>query len=88
VLASEGYPGEYKTGVPISGLDQVDPDIMVFHAGTRPGPNPGQILTSGGRVLSVVARGATVKEARDRVYANVSRIHFPGCHYRKDIAQI
>jgi phosphoribosylamine---glycine ligase len=86
-IASGGYPGNYQTGYPITGLDSLDKDILVFHAATKPGKN-NQILTSGGRVLTVVARGKTLKEAREKVYANVPRIHFEGCHYRKDIALI
>jgi phosphoribosylamine--glycine ligase len=85
-IASGGYPGKYQTGLPISGLADVDKDIMVFHAATRAGRMPGEVLTNGGRVLTVVARGRSLAEAREKVYANVSRIHFEGCHYRKDIA--
>ncbi len=88
VMASAGYPGSYKTGFPITGLDELDKDILVFHAGTKIGSEPGQILTGGGRVLTVVASGRTIAEAREKVYANISRIHFEGCHYRKDIAEI
>ncbi len=87
VMASGGYPGSYKTGFPIAGLNNVDKDILVFHAGTRMGA-AGEVLTSGGRVLTVVATGKTIAEARDKVYANISKIHFEGCHYRKDIAEI
>jgi len=86
VMASAGYPGSYKTGFPITGLDNLDRDILVFHAGTRLGSEPGQVLTSGGRVLTVVAMGKTITEAREKVYLNLPRIHFEGCHYRKDIA--
>jgi len=88
VMASGGYPGSYKTGFPITGLDDLDDDIMVFHAGTRTGSDPGQILTSGGRVLTVVATGKNTTEARQKVYRNLPRIHFEGCHYRKDIAEL
>ncbi len=88
VMASAGYPGSYKTGFPISGLDELDKDILVFHAGTKLGSEPGQVLTNGGRVLTVVAIGKTLAEARQRVYANITKIHFEGCHYRKDIAEI
>ncbi len=88
VMASGGYPGGYKTGFPISGLDNLDKDIMVFHAGTKLDSESGQILTNGGRVLTVVATGKTIAGAREKVYANISRIHFEGCHYRKDIALI
>ncbi|MDH5695558.1 MAG: phosphoribosylamine--glycine ligase [Dehalococcoidia bacterium] len=88
VMASAGYPGGYKTGFPITGLDDLDKDILVFHAGTKLGSKPGEVLTSGGRVLTVVATGKTIAKAREKVYANISRIHFKGCHYRKDIALI
>ena len=88
VMASAGYPGSYKTGLSISGLNDLDNDILVFHAGTRAGAKPGQILTNGGRVLTVVGMGKTIAEAREKVYANIPRIHFDGCHYRKDIAEI
>jgi phosphoribosylamine--glycine ligase len=88
VMASAGYPASYKTGFPISGLDNLDKDITVFHAGTKIGSEPGQVLTNGGRVLTVVAMGNTLAQAREKVYANISRIHFEGCHYRKDIALI
>ena len=87
VMASAGYPGSYKTGFPISGFDKLDKDILVFHAGTKVSPE-GQILTKGGRVLTVVATGSTIAEAREKVYNNIPRIHFEGCHYRKDIADI
>ena len=85
VMASAGYPGNYKTGFPISGLDELDKDILVFHAGTRLG-SEGEILTNGGRVLTVVAVGKTLAEAREKVYANIPQIYFEGCHYRRDIA--
>jgi phosphoribosylamine--glycine ligase len=88
VMASGGYPGSYKTGFPISGLNDMDRDILVFHAGTKPGAERGQVLTNGGRVLTVVALGKTLAEAREKVYHNISRIGFEGCHYRKDIALI
>ena len=83
VMASGGYPGSYKTGFPIKGLDKVDDDILVFHAGTR--ESEGIIYTDGGRVLTVTATGGTIAEAGDRVYSNIRRIHFEGCHYRHDI---
>jgi phosphoribosylamine--glycine ligase len=86
VMASGGYPGSYKTGLPIDGLHDVDKDVMVFHAGTKIGATPWEVITSGGRVLTVVAMGKTVALAREKVYDNISRITFEGCHYRKDIA--
>jgi phosphoribosylamine--glycine ligase len=87
VMASGGYPGSYQTGFPITGLNALDKDIVVFHAGTRVG-SEGQILTNGGRVLTVVATGKNIAEAREKVYNNINRIHFEGCHYRKDIAEL
>ena len=87
-MASADYPGGYQTGFPVTGLDDLDKDILVFHAGTKVGSEPGQVLTSGGRVLTVVATGRTIAEAREKVYHNIPRIHFEGCHYRKDIALV
>jgi len=87
VMASGGYPGKYTTGFPIYGLDDVDDEIMVFHAGTKMGDN-GEVLTNGGRVLTVVATGNDLNEAREKVYRNISRISFEGCYYRRDIALI
>ncbi len=84
VLASGGYPGAYETGKPISGLDDVDPDVMVFHAGTR--RTDGRIVTNGGRVLAVTAVAPTMSAARDKAYRNIERIGFEGMHYRRDIA--
>ena len=86
VMASGGYPGSYKTGFPIIGLNDIAKDIVVFHAGTK--VSNGQALTSGGRVLTVTATGKNIAEAREKVYNNISRIHFEGCHYRKDIAEL
>jgi phosphoribosylamine--glycine ligase len=84
-MASGGYPDKYETGKPISGLTPAaSEDVQIFHAGTR--RENGQIVTSGGRVLAVTALGETVGAARARAYDAVSRIHFEGCHYRRDIA--
>ena len=88
VMASGGYPGSYKTGFPMSGLNDLDKDIILFHAGTQPGSKPGEVFTSGGRVLTVVAKGKSIAQAREKVYANISRIKFEGAHYRKDIALV
>lgn len=84
VLASEGYPGSYRKGEVISGLDQIDlPDTLVFHAGSG---RQGQAwVTQGGRVLGVTALGESVAAARRRAYQAVERISFRGMHYRKDI---
>ena len=87
VLASGGYPGHYKTGLPISGLDKLEKDLLVFQAGTTPGQN-GQILTNGGRVLTVVSKGKTTDEARRKIYDNISKIKFEGMQYRRDIAKL
>jgi len=87
VMASAGYPGNIKTGFPISGLEDVDRDILIFHAGTKIGDNRGQVLTNGGRVLTVVALGKNINEARQKIYANLPRIRFEGCQYRTDIAK-
>ncbi|MFQ5597652.1 MAG: phosphoribosylamine--glycine ligase [Nitrospiria bacterium] len=85
VLASGGYPGPYKKGEPISGLDGDFSDSLVFHAGTkRP---EGQWQTSGGRVLGVTAVQPTVSEARQQAYQTIAQISFPGMHFRTDIAQ-
>jgi len=85
VMASAGYPGSHKTGFPIKGLDEVDEDLLIFHAGTRLGDD-GEIYTDGGRVLTVVASGRDLAEAREKVYRQLPSIHFEGCHYRTDIA--
>lgn len=85
VMASDGYPGSYKTGFPIQGIGSVDKDVLVFHAGTRLG-NDGDICTDGGRVLTVAGAGKDIGEAREKVYDNIRRISFDGCYYRKDIA--
>jgi len=88
VMASGGYPGSYQTGFPITGLDSLDRDILVFQAGTRLDSESGQVVTSGGRVLTVVTTGKTLTEAREKVYSNITRIHFERCHYRGDIALV
>jgi phosphoribosylamine--glycine ligase len=85
VMASGGYPGSYQTGFPIKGLGKVDEDILVFHAGTK--VKQGHIYTDGGRVLTVAATGKTIAKAREKVYSNIPRIRFEGCHYRSDIAE-
>ena len=85
VMAANGYPGSYAKGSGISGLDRVPEDSfnMVFHAGTS--AKGGQIVASGGRVLNVTARGASLKEARDRAYAIVDGIDWPDGFCRRDI---
>ena len=89
VLASGGYPGAYETGKPITGLDTVDQGVdggvLVFHAGTQL-RDDGAVVTSGGRVLTVVAVAPTLAQARERAYENAARIDFEGRQYRTDIA--
>jgi phosphoribosylamine--glycine ligase len=82
VMAAAGYPGTPQTGQKISGLDKVS-DAVVFHAGTKRAGS--DIVTSGGRVLGVTARGSNLKDSIDRAYAAVSCIHFDGVQYRRDI---
>ncbi|TCL54394.1 phosphoribosylamine--glycine ligase [Hydrogenispora ethanolica] len=84
VAAAPGYPGTYPTGLPINGLERVA-DSLVFHAGTKTTAE-GRVLTAGGRVLNVVHLGDSIREAVDGVYRDLSRIHFDGIYYRKDIA--
>jgi phosphoribosylamine--glycine ligase len=84
VMASGGYPGSYQTGLPISGIEEVDGDVQVFHAGTKL-RDDGTLVTAGGRVLGVTATGPTLEAARQKAYENVARIHFEGAHYRRDI---
>ncbi|WP_327189852.1 phosphoribosylamine--glycine ligase [Streptomyces xinghaiensis] len=88
VVASHNYPGTPRTGDPITGLDAVaagDEHAYVLHAGTRRDAS-GQVLSAGGRVLSVTATGPDLAAARDRAYRAVSRIHLDGSHHRTDIA--
>lgn len=83
VLASGGYPGEYGKGYEITGLDEVDPTVQVFHAGTA--EKEGKVITSGGRVLNIVGSGSTLKEAIDHAYSGVKKVSFDHLYYRKDI---
>jgi phosphoribosylamine--glycine ligase len=84
ILASDGYPGTYPKNLPITGLNNVE-HSLVFHAGTA--LKDGQLVTNGGRVLGVVGRGASIKEARDQAYRDAERIFFEGKQYRTDIAK-
>jgi phosphoribosylamine--glycine ligase (EC 6.3.4.13) len=79
-----GYPGAHYTNIPIRGLDKVDPDVLVYHNGTAFGDS-GKIYTTGGRVLTLVAKGSSLAEARSKAYDNIRRIRFNGMRYRKDI---
>ncbi len=86
VLASKGYPGSYKKGKVVKGLDDIKEieDVIVFHAGTS--FNKNQVVTSGGRVLGVTALGKDIKDAKATAYRAIEKIHFDGMQYRKDIA--
>jgi len=87
VAASGGYPGAVETGKVVHGLADLDPDVLCFHAGTRRDPD-GTVRTSGGRVLTVAARGTSLDAARERAYANLGRISFEGMRHRRDIARV
>jgi phosphoribosylamine--glycine ligase len=86
VMVSGGYPGNYKKGKLIRGLDDATklPDVKVFHAGTA--KNGNEIVTNGGRVLGATALGKDLKAAQAAAYAAVEKIHFDGAQFRRDIA--
>jgi phosphoribosylamine---glycine ligase len=88
IASSGGYPGTYKTGLPISGLDAKGqmPDstgVEVFHSGTAVAD--GKLVTSGGRVLGVTAAAPTLESALDKAYAGLKGIEFEGIYFRRDI---
>ncbi|MBI4947980.1 phosphoribosylamine--glycine ligase [Candidatus Berkelbacteria bacterium] len=83
VLASRGYPNSYKTGYEITGLNDLDENIVVFHAGTK--EQADKVVTNGGRVLSVTATGVTLKDSLTSAYNNINKIDFMGRYYRQDI---
>ena len=83
-----GYPGEHYTNMPISGLEKVDPEVLVYHNGTAFGQDASgkrRLFTTGGRVLTLVGRGESLARARAKAYDNIKRIRFNGMRYRKDI---
>jgi phosphoribosylamine--glycine ligase len=86
VMASQGYPGDYKKGHPIRGLVDADslPDVKVFHAGTA--LSDGGVITAGGRVLNVTALGDSIAKAKLNAYRAVKCIRWPGAWCRKDIS--
>jgi phosphoribosylamine--glycine ligase len=86
VLASAGYPESSSSGDVISGLDRIAEDVAVTHAGTAAGARDGQVVTAGGRVLSVTALGVDAAAARAAAYAAADMIKFDGCQLRRDIA--
>lgn len=84
VMATEGYPGDYKKGSKLLGVAEIDPDVAkVFHAGTA--EVDGYLVAAGGRVLCVTARGASVSEAQQKAYEGVRAIDWPEGFYRTDI---
>ncbi len=85
VLASQGYPGHYDMGRPITGIKEATdlPDTLIFHAGTK--PKGSQLLTAGGRVFSVVGLGETLEAALEKAYRGTDRIQFEGKQFRRDI---
>ncbi|KAL9228702.1 hypothetical protein vseg_004253 [Gypsophila vaccaria] len=87
VMASNGYPGNYKKGTVISNVEEAEqaaPSVKIFHAGTALNSN-GELVAVGGRVLGVTAKGDNLQEARDRAYQAVERINWPEGFYRRDI---
>jgi len=83
VMAAKGYPGSYAKGETIAGLEERSPQVKVFHAGTA--IVDGEVVSNGGRVLAITARGETLKDAHDRAYARLKRIDWPGGFTRSDI---
>ena len=85
VASSAGYPGNYKTGFPITGLSAATrvPGVQIFHSGSS--LSSGQLLTAGGRVLGVTAAAPSLEEALARAYQALEEIHFEGIYYRHDI---
>ena len=91
VMVSGGYPGPYQTGREITGLDKEDSDAIVFHAGAQPAGGDGpanRVLTSGGRVLTVVGKGESLHLARAAAYRRVADLHFEDAYYRQDIGDL
>jgi phosphoribosylamine--glycine ligase len=85
VATSKGYPGQYQSGMEITGVTEADSmrDVQVFHSGTA--QRGDTLVTDGGRVLSVTALGDTTAEAQKRAYQAIAKIRFEGMHYRRDI---
>ena len=85
-LASGGYPGKYRTGIPITGIKEANrlENVQIFHAGTA--LQDGRLVTAAGRVLSVAAQGESLQDAVVRAYEAAAHISFEGMHYRRDIA--
>lgn len=86
VIASGGYPENYEKGKEIIGLDNLDEDIVVFHAGTK--FNNGKIVTNGGRVLAVSCIDSSIEKAREKIYQSIKKICFENMEFRTDIAKL
>lgn len=86
VLASKGYPEKYEKGKKIEGLNKVEKDIVIFHAGTS--IKDKELLTNGGRVLNICAFGSSLEEVREKLYRAAEKINFDGKYYRKDIGLV
>jgi len=89
VLAAGGYPGAYRTGLEVEGLQEAAAlsGVHLFHAGTALDP-AGRVRTAGGRVLGVTALGDDLADARSRAYEAAGLVRFGGAHYRRDIAAV
>ncbi|SJX18719.1 phosphoribosylamine--glycine ligase [Clostridioides difficile] len=85
MLTSGGYPDSYEKGKIITGLENLDDDIVVFHSGTK--MLDGNLVTNGGRVIGITAKSTAVKDAAEKVYENIKKINFEGMHYRTDIGR-
>jgi len=88
VMSAEGYPGSYKKGYPINGVEEAEAieDVSVIHAGTN--IKNGELVTAGGRIMNIVALGDDLEHARLKAYEAVKKIDIPGAHYRTDIGAI
>lgn len=85
IATSEGYPGNFEKGHEITGLEELDKDILVFHNGTTYVDD--KLVTNGGRVLALTSMGKTLEEARTNIYNNIEKVKFQGINYRSDIAK-
>ena len=83
ILASDGYPEKYLTGFPVSGLNTLSKDTIVFHAGTK--KDDKTIETNGGRVLAISSFGKKLKEAKQKNLGELKKVSFKGMVYRSDI---
>jgi len=83
MITSGGYPEYYEKGKVITGLEDLDEDIVVFHSGTK--IVDGNLVTNGGRVIGITTSADSVEKAAKKVYKNIKKINFEGMHYRTDI---